>query len=66
MAATRGQLTSALAALLALAAIAAGCGVGDEEGGGTTTSPSSNVRVALVTDIGGLNDRGFNALAKKA
>jgi basic membrane lipoprotein Med (substrate-binding protein (PBP1-ABC) superfamily) len=36
-----------------------------EEGTGTTTAPSSNVRVALVTDIGGLNDQGFNALANR-
>ena len=28
-------------------------------------SESSDLRVALVTDIGGLNDRGFNALANK-
>jgi basic membrane protein A len=60
---SRGQLTSALAALLALVAVAAGCG--GEEGAGTTTVPSSDVRVALVTDIGGLNDKGFNNLANK-
>jgi basic membrane protein A len=41
----------------------AGCGGGDggEEGAGTTTQ--ADVRVALVTDVGQLNDRGFNQLA---
>ena len=43
--------------------MAVGCGgdgAGDEGAGG-----ESGVRVALVTDIGGLNDRGFNALANQ-
>ncbi|HEX7734692.1 MAG TPA: BMP family ABC transporter substrate-binding protein [Ktedonobacteraceae bacterium] len=31
--------------------------------GGTTPTPASSVTVALVTDIGGLNDGGFNQLA---
>ena len=43
-----------------LAALAAGCGGSSDEGEG-----GSDVSVALVTDIGGLNDRGFNALANK-
>ena len=55
-----------LAAVLVvvLAALAAGCG-GDESSGGSTTTTGSGegVRIAVVTDIGGLNDRGFNALA---
>ncbi len=52
-----------LAAIALLALLAASCGGGGsgEAGGGE----SSAVRVALVTDIGGLNDRGFNALANK-
>jgi basic membrane protein A len=60
----RGWLWSAVAAVVfALAA----CG-GDDDGGGaagTTTAPSGEeqVRVGLVTDIGQLNDRGFNQLA---
>jgi hypothetical protein len=49
----RGQLTWLLATTLAVVAIAAGCGDG-EEGAGTTTAQRSDVRVALVTDIGGL------------
>jgi len=51
----------ALLLVIVLAALAAGCGSDDaSEGGG-----DSDVSVALVTDIGGLNDRGFNALANK-
>jgi len=49
---------------------AAGCGGGNESattGGaaGTGTSGGAKIRVGLVTDIGGLNDRGFNSLANK-
>jgi basic membrane protein A len=32
-------------------------------GTGTSTAPKSNFKVGLVTDIGGLNDHGFNHLA---
>jgi basic membrane protein A and related proteins len=45
--------------------VAAGCGGGGEksnEGAGTTTA-SGGIKVGLVTDVGGLNDRGFNHLA---
>ena len=54
----------------ALALIAAGCGGGDEGGGGgnQTTNASGGgkkIKVCLVTDIGGLNDRSFNFLANK-
>ena len=63
-----------LAALLAVAVLslaAAGCGGDDEEAGedtgaATTEAPAgTDVRVCLVTDIGGLNDRGFNSLANQ-
>jgi basic membrane protein A and related proteins len=49
---------------LGLVLLAAGCG-GDDNAAepGTTTTEKSDVRVALVTDIGQLNDRGFNQLA---
>jgi basic membrane protein A and related proteins len=47
--------------------VAAGCGGGesDKSSGGTTTTggAGSNVKIGLVTDIGGLNDRGFNHLS---
>jgi basic membrane protein A and related proteins len=51
-------------ALLLVAVIAAGCG-GDDEASDTrtTTTAKSDLRAALVTDVGQLNDRGFNQLA---
>ena len=50
---------------LAAGLLLAGCGGGDDGGdaAGTTTQAESSVRVALVTDVGQLNDRGFNQLA---
>ena len=65
---------SALLAVLALATVAAGCG-GDDDDGDTAATPAETgdttgdtgggepITVGLVTDIGGLNDRGFNELA---
>jgi len=56
---------------LALAAlVASGCGSDDEaaapSGSGPTAAPAAKkIKVGLVTDIGGLNDRSFNALANK-
>jgi len=64
----------ALFALLtaAIAIAAAGCGGGDEgdTSGAASSTPSETtgaeaVSVGLVTDIGGLNDRGFNSLANQ-
>jgi basic membrane protein A len=64
-----------LAALLAVAVLsvaAAGCGGDDDDegtddtGAATTEAPAgSDIRVCLVTDIGGLNDRGFNSLGNQ-
>jgi basic membrane protein A and related proteins len=55
------------AALLGvLMLIAAGCGgSGKKSSADTTTATTggSNMKVGLVTDIGGLNDRGFNHLS---
>ena len=56
---------------VALAVTAAGCGSSKKSSGTTTTtataptttSSSSGFKVGLITDIGGLNDRGFNHLA---
>jgi len=64
----------ALLALLtaAIAIGATGCGGGDEgdTSGAASSTPSETtgaeaVSVGLVTDIGGLNDRGFNSLANQ-
>ena len=65
-----------LAALLLIAALsvtAAGCGGDDEEAeepAATGEAPAEEpaeeaLRVCLITDIGGLNDRGFNSLANQ-
>jgi basic membrane protein A len=60
--------------LAGLVLTAAACGSDDSSsgsaaGGGSTTSTQATtgkkIRVGLVTDIGGLNDRSFNALANK-
>jgi basic membrane protein A and related proteins len=50
----------AIAFALALGLVACG---GDDDAADTGTTPSSDVSVALVTDVGQLNDRGFNQLA---
>jgi basic membrane protein A and related proteins len=54
-----------LPALLALALLLGACGGDDDEAGTTTggTSAAKTIRVGLVTDLGQLNDRGFNQLA---
>jgi basic membrane protein A len=54
-----GRLVAAFVTVLAL--LAAGCG--GDDAGGDGGGGEAEFRVALVTDIGGLNDRGFNALA---
>ena len=42
---------------------AAGCGGGGKKSATTTTTESTALKIGMVTDVGGLNDRGFNALA---
>jgi basic membrane protein A and related proteins len=66
-----------LAVLLVLLLALAGCGSDDETSGGGTTAPETTpatstgetagegIKVGLVTDIGGLDDRSFNFLANK-
>ena len=51
--------------VLALAVAAAGCGSTKKASSTTTptTTAASSFKVGLITDIGGLNDRGFNHLA---
>ena len=53
-------MNRALVVLLAVAALAAGCGSGSST---STSGSSSGLKVGLVTDIGGLNDKAFNHLA---
>jgi basic membrane protein A and related proteins len=51
--------------------VAAGCGGDDDDGDdgaaptNTETAAASDLNIALVTDVGGLNDRGFNQLANQ-
>jgi basic membrane protein A and related proteins len=58
----------AMAAAVCTLALLAACGSDDEGGSGsaaTATPAAKKLKVAMVTDIGGLNDRSFNALAYK-
>jgi basic membrane protein A and related proteins len=55
----RPTLLLLIAVLLALA----GCGGDDESSAEGTTAAEDAVRVGLITDLGQLNDRGFNQLA---
>jgi basic membrane protein A len=49
---------------LVLLLAAAGCGGGGEKkSSGTTSEGGKSIKIGLVTDIGGLNDRGFNHLS---
>jgi basic membrane protein A len=62
-------LLSALAVVLG--ALVAGCGSDSASSSSSSASPSSSdsgkksIKVGLVTDIGGLNDRSFNQLANQ-
>jgi basic membrane protein A len=51
-----------------LVLVAAGCGGGEKKSAGTTTTnggqaSGAGMKIGLVTDVGGLNDRGFNHLS---
>jgi basic membrane protein A and related proteins len=62
-----------IALILAVGSFAvAACGSDDDSSTGgaaagstSTAAPAKKIKVGLVTDIGGLNDRSFNALANK-
>ncbi len=60
-------LTLIATLVLGLSAFVAGCGEDEEEpatsGQGGQSQQQRQIRVGLVTDIGGLNDRSFNQLA---
>ena len=58
--------------MAALLIVAAGCGSSNDKksstsgGASTTAAPAKkSIKVGLVTDIGGLNDRSFNSLANQ-
>jgi basic membrane protein A len=53
------SVSAAFAAVLATAVAVA------LAGGTAHAAPTANLKVGLVTDIGGLNDRGFNSLANQ-
>jgi basic membrane protein A and related proteins len=52
-------------ALLGAVLLVAGCGGGGSSKSSSSTSSQagSNLKIGLVTDVGGLNDRGFNHLS---
>ena len=56
-----------LGTLATVVLVVAGCGGGGKNksssGGAGTITASGGIKVGLVTDVGGLNDRGFNHLA---
>jgi basic membrane protein A len=56
----------ALLAVLLLVVVTAGCGGSSKKKsspGGTSTSAAGSKKIGLVTDVGGLNDKGFNHLS---
>ncbi len=64
----RTFLTALLALLAALALGLTACGSDDDGGGGGgggSAEEGEAIKAGVVTDIGGLNDRGFNSLANK-
>jgi basic membrane protein A and related proteins len=59
---TRSAVVAGLVAVVALLAV--GCGGSEDDAAGTTaTTAPSALRVGLITDLGQLNDDGFNELA---
>src|SRR3954470_22839235 len=63
---TKRATLSALVAsfVTAVAVLAAGCGGSDDTAAGTTeTTAADAIKVGLITDLGQLNDNGFNELA---
>src|SRR5512141_1584124 len=59
---------SLIVAGAAVLLVAAGCGGGGNKSAQTTATtssgkPGSGMKIGLVTDVGGLNDRGFNHLS---
>jgi basic membrane protein A len=61
MPAARRAIAGGLVAVVALLAV--GCGSSDESAPSTTETTSTGIKVGLITDLGQLNDHGFNQLA---
>ena len=59
------QIVGAVATALMLISVLAGCGGSTKAGTGSGTPAGKTFKIGLVTDIGGLNDRGFNSLANQ-
>ncbi len=51
--------------VVAVALLAASCGSSDKGASGATDSTPTGIKVGLITDLGQLNDNGFNELAYK-
>lgn len=62
MSGKRAQIIGVVVSALMLISVLAGCGSSSKAGTGNTPT-AKKIKVGLVTDIGGLNDRGFNHLA---
>jgi len=59
----RSRIGLIAGSVAAVAVIAAGCGSNDDGASGTTASTPTGIKVGLITDLGQLNDDGFNELA---
>lgn len=60
MSRTRSRVFTLGTLLLLLLPVLAACGTSSS---GTSSTPQKQIKVGLVTDVGGLNDKGFNHLA---
>jgi len=58
-----GGRTTVVVLTTAMLLVAAGCGGGGKKSPTTTTTENMALKLGMVTDVSGLNDRGFNALA---
>ena len=62
----RTFLTAFLALMAAVALGLSACGSDDDDGGGGGGSGEGEpIKAGVITDVGGVNDRGFNELANK-
>ena len=57
----RWAIVGGLVAMVAI--LGAGCGSSDTGASGTTETTPTGIKVGLITDLGQLNDHGFNQLA---